>query len=101
MGSMVHSMSNWFNSLGVSAEGAYYNKGTKTMMEAEDPEYLEVVDYFMGLEGKSRKPQPFNTWSNSVVHTPKLRRLMFVSGSGTSLSRETAWQHIDCTRGST
>jgi hypothetical protein len=53
MGSMVNSVSSWFNSLGVSAEGAYYSKGKNTLMEAEDPEYLEVVDYFMGLEGES------------------------------------------------
>ena len=57
VGSMVNSMSSWFSSLGVSAEGAYYNKGTSTMMEAEDPEYLEVVDYFMGLEGETREKQ--------------------------------------------
>jgi hypothetical protein len=38
--------------MSVTAEGAYFSKGIQTVIKAEDPEYLDVVDYFVNLEGR-------------------------------------------------
>lgn len=49
---VMSSMSSWFNQMSVTAEGAYFSKGIQTVIKAEDPEYLDVVDYFVNLEGR-------------------------------------------------
>mmetsp|Transcript_44504 Transcript_44504/g.85125 ORF Transcript_44504/g.85125 Transcript_44504/m.85125 type:complete len:535 (+) Transcript_44504:274-1878(+) len=52
MGHMVSSMSSWFNQMAVTAEGVYFSKGIQSVIKAEDPEYLDMVDYFVNLEGR-------------------------------------------------
>ena len=52
MGHMVSSVSSWFNQMAVTAEGVYFSKGIQSVIKAEDPEYLDMVDYFVNLEGR-------------------------------------------------
>ena len=52
MGHMLSGMNSWWNQLAVTAEGVYFSKGIQSVIKAEDPEYLDMVDYFVNLEGR-------------------------------------------------
>mmetsp|Transcript_31975 Transcript_31975/g.38669 ORF Transcript_31975/g.38669 Transcript_31975/m.38669 type:complete len:507 (-) Transcript_31975:156-1676(-) len=53
--SMMSSMGHWFGHMRIATEGAMHGKGIDSVVAAEDPEYLEVVDYFLNLEGRLRR----------------------------------------------
>ncbi|KAK3284732.1 hypothetical protein CYMTET_7632, partial [Cymbomonas tetramitiformis] len=55
LGTLGTSMSYWLGELRVTAEASMNGKGIESVVSAEDPEYLDLVDYFFTLEGRLTK----------------------------------------------